>query len=1283
LTVLLAPFVLTCLVYLSLPAFVAMLPQSRQRSRQRQLAIGAFAGMLSALGGLVAPQLIEHLSNGTHLVIRPALVAVCCFTFGPLSGAVAAALPLVAHLLTGAQDLSMGAALLQAVAVVTLGSALAVIRARHEARSNWLLLALAALLPVALAPWAAGGLATWPWHYGVAVLALGSLLELHRAYRHTVRQLSTREQELLQTLEAFGSGHWEWQLRGGRFVFIYHGVFYQAFGLPQDPGPDGVAHDVAWQRWNALRHPEDADRIGPHLHSAMQGNEDAYEAQYRMRDLQGRWRWIISRGQVVERDEHGRAMRIMGMDVDVTEQRALLDALNVSEAKYTIVYQTLPDPAGIIRLRDGCCLDVNPALARLLERPTSEIVGQTATQLGIWTSARERAALLSALELKRGVVGLPITVTPQGRTLRGQLSAQTIRLDGESCMVFVFHDLTEASRMRDELEAAHTVLQQAGRMARLGVWLNVYPVPGGPAYWSDVCYAIHGMEPGAPLPSARDYLRDFIAPEWQDLVRSHFLRVFTDPVAWRMEIELMRADGRRIWVRMSAEPELENGRLVRLRGVLQDIDEAKRAEQGLRQSEARFAQMFRAMPYPMGLTRQTTGAYIDVNPAWEQATGFSREEALDNTVVGLGLYTLEQRSQLRRQAEIQGGLLAFEAEMRTRSGERRTLLQSMSPVESNGESCWLFVLHDITERQRAEQRVREREAQLSLTISAATLSLWDWNLQTGLITGDSRWQALHGLQPGEGDAGVPWQTAIAPQHLESIEAECRRHAAQSTTPFDATWQVRSQGGGALWLRNLGTIIERDLRGGPLRMVGVGIDVTSQHEKQAVLQLLAHHDALTGLPNRVLMGDRLQDAMDSAREHGTLMGLAYLDLDGFKPVNDRPGHGAGDQLLVVIAGRLSRALRPMDCVARLGGDEFAVLMPDLASREECERLLRGLMDGVAAPYQLEGERVVVTASIGYTLFPDDEADADTLLRHADQAMYVAKQAGRNRYHAFDAAQERAQLARRAQATELAEALAQGQFALYLQPKVDMRRGTVIGAEALARWNHPQRGLLAPAAFLHLIDSTEVQALFGEWVTDTALGLIAGLYRAGLELPISINISAEHLQHQGFADWMIHRITMQPEAPPHLLDIEITESAALYDIDHVAVELERLRTLGVMVSLDDFGTGYSSLAYLRRLPLDHIKLDRSFVHNMTTDTGDRAIVRGVIGLGDSFGHRIIAEGVETIEQGEMLLDMGCTWAQGYCIARPMPAEEFAGWVRQWQAPRAWRVRPAPWQHAYGGL
>ncbi len=1270
------PFIISCLVYLALPAFVALLPQTPRQSRHRQVAVGAFAGALSLLAGQLMPQFMQSMSGGTQVVIHPALVAVCSFTFSPLAGAVAGLLPLMAHQLAGPENWPASAALAQSGAVWLLASLAALARRRYEVRSGWLLLALAILLPVSLAPWSPGGPLRWPWHYGAAVLALGSLLELHRAYRHTVRQLSAREQELLRTLEAFGSGHWEWHVQEQRFT--YYGSFYEGFGLPSTPSPDAQGQDRAWQRWNALRHPEDTARIGPHLHRAMQGLEEVYEAQCRMRDARGNWRWVISRGQVAERDDLGRAVRIVGMDVDVTEQRELREALDVSEAKYTTVYQTLPDPAGIMRLRDGCCLDVNPALARLLGLPVAEIVGHTAVQLGFWLSTREMARLLSALKRRGEVIGLPITATPQGRRLRGQLSAQTIQLDGEACAVFVFHDMTEASRMREQLETANALMQQAGRMARLGVWLNVYPVPGGPAYWSDVCRDIHGLQPGDPLPTAQDYLRDFVAPEWQDLVRRRFVQGMADLQPWRMEVEIIRRDGRRVWVRMSAEPEQESGRLLRLRGVIQDIDEAKQAEQGLRRSETRFAQMFRALPYPMGLTRKADGSYIDVNPAWERITGFSREEALDSTVVSLGLYTSEQRDRLAQQANAQGGLLAYQVEMRTRSGERRTLLQSMSPVEANGDACWLFVVDDITERERAEQRVREREAQLSLTISAAALSLWDWNLQTGLITGDERWQALHGLDLGAGNDGVPWNTAIAAEHIEGIEAECRRHAAQPATPFDATWQVRSQTGGARWLRNLGTIVERDLRGQPLRMVGVGIDVTSQHEKQAVLQLLAHHDALTGLPNRVLMGERLQEAMDEARSSGRLLGLAYLDLDGFKPVNDRLGHGAGDQLLVVIAGRLSRALRPIDCVARLGGDEFAVLLPQLESRRECERLLHALMESVAAPYKLEGERVVVTASIGYTLYPDDDADADTLLRHADQAMYLAKQAGRNRYHAFDAAQERAQLARRTQAAELAEALAQGQFALYLQPKVDMRRGSVIGAEALARWHHPQRGLLAPGAFLHLIENTEVQALFGEWVTDTALGLIAGLHRAGLDLPISINISAEHLQHEGFADWMIHRIALQPEAPPHLLDMEITESAALYDIDHVADELERLRALGVTVSLDDFGTGYSSLAYLRRLPLDHIKLDRSFVHNMTTDAGDRAIVRGVIGLGESFGYGIIAEGVETIEQGEMLLDMGCTWAQGYCIARPMPAEEFAAWVRAWRAPSQWLVRPASWPH-----
>jgi EAL domain-containing protein (putative c-di-GMP-specific phosphodiesterase class I) len=334
------------------------------------------------------------------------------------------------------------------------------------------------------------------------------------------------------------------------------------------------------------------------------------------------------------------------------------------------------------------------------------------------------------------------------------------------------------------------------------------------------------------------------------------------------------------------------------------------------------------------------------------------------------------------------------------------------------------------------------------------------------------------------------------------------------------------------------------------------------------------------------------------------------------------------------------------------------------------MLHRVMESISAPYTLDAERVVVTASIGYTVFPQDDADADALLRHADQAMYAAKQAGRNRFHQFDAAQERALQLLRTQGRHLRDALADAQFTLYLQPKVDMKSGAVVGAEALARWQHPQRGLVPPGEFLPLLEGTELEIGFGEWVVEAALSILEELQARGMALPLSVNIAAQHLQRPDFADWMARCIARHPGVPAHLVEIEITESAALYDLAAVAHTLTALRGLGVVVSLDDFGTGYSSLTYLRRLPMDTLKIDQSFVHGMMGDPGDLAIVQGVIGLARSFGYRVIAEGVETIEQGQMLLQLGCTQAQGYCIARPMPLADFTGWAARWQLPPGWQ-------------
>ncbi|MGE8398284.1 MAG: putative bifunctional diguanylate cyclase/phosphodiesterase, partial [Comamonas sp.] len=325
------------------------------------------------------------------------------------------------------------------------------------------------------------------------------------------------------------------------------------------------------------------------------------------------------------------------------------------------------------------------------------------------------------------------------------------------------------------------------------------------------------------------------------------------------------------------------------------------------------------------------------------------------------------------------------------------------------------------------------------------------------------------------------------------------------------------------------------------------------------------------------------------------------------------------------------------------------MNQLNSRAGCEASLQRIMASVSRPYSLEGEYIQVTASVGYTLHPDDDSDADALIRHADQAMYQAKQAGRNCIQAFDAAYDRNQRARHIQNLRIQEGLQRGEFTLYVQPQIDMHLQQVIGVEALARWEHPEHGVLTPKDFLPLIEGTELEVPFGQWAVRCALETIGKFQNAGLKMSVAVNISPNHLQHPSFTTWMQELLSTYPKTSAQLLDIEITESAALYDLEHVTNVLHALRALELRVSLDDFGTGYSSLTYLRSLPLDCLKIDRSFVRDMLTDQADFAIVHGVVRLAHSFGYKVIAEGVENDAQCAALKSMGCNLVQGYCFAQ----------------------------------
>jgi diguanylate cyclase (GGDEF)-like protein/PAS domain S-box-containing protein len=452
-------------------------------------------------------------------------------------------------------------------------------------------------------------------------------------------------------------------------------------------------------------------------------------------------------------------------------------------------------------------------------------------------------------------------------------------------------------------------------------------------------------------------------------------------------------------------------------------------------------------------------------------------------------------------------------------------------------------------------------------------------------------------------------------------------------------------------------------------VALFTDITSIKEHQRQLEHFAHFDPLTSLPNRVLLADRLQQAILQSQRRNQSLAVLYLDLDGFKAVNDEHGHGVGDELLIALAQRMKTALRDGDTLARIGGDEFVAVLADLEQAQDCEAVISRLLQAVAEPVNLGDTVLKVSASIGVTQYPQDASDADQLMRHADQAKYIAKLGGKNRCHHFDVAQDTAVKTRHEDLEHIRMALDQSEFVLYYQPKVNMKTGEMVGAEALIRWRHPERGLLPPGAFLPVIENHPISIELGEWVINTALAQMATWIGQGLQLPVSVNIGVRQLQQGDFVARLTSLLRAHPDVPPLSLELEVLETSAMEDIGHVSAVMHACGALGVGFALDDFGTGYSSLTYLKHLPAELLKIDQSFVRDMLDDPDDLAIVESVIGLATAFRRNVIAEGVETAPHGELLLTLGCELAQGYGIARPMPAADIPTWLQGWRPHASW--------------
>ncbi|WP_156612469.1 EAL domain-containing protein [Paramagnetospirillum marisnigri] len=449
------------------------------------------------------------------------------------------------------------------------------------------------------------------------------------------------------------------------------------------------------------------------------------------------------------------------------------------------------------------------------------------------------------------------------------------------------------------------------------------------------------------------------------------------------------------------------------------------------------------------------------------------------------------------------------------------------------------------------------------------------------------------------------------------------------------------------------------------------DVSKVVEQERHLQRLAHFDSLTQLPNRLMLADRMRLAMAATRRSNGSLAICMLDLDGFKPINDTHGHKAGDQLLREVARRLLENIRAEDTAARLGGDEFALLLGGIETTHEYEVALQRILKAISSPYQVSGATVRVSASIGVTLFPNDGVDADVLLRHADQAMYKAKQSGKNCYALFDPSADQRRKANSTAIRKMASAIESGQFLLHYQPLVDCRRGRVRAAEALVRWNHPLMGLLAPGEFLPLIEHDDLIVQLGERTIADALAQIEAWRVTGLEMDVAVNISARQLHQRDFLDHLDRLLAPYPPETVRHLKLEIVETAALDDINAVADIVTACQRLGIRFSLDDFGTGYSSLIHLKRLAPAALKIDQTFIADMLDDSMDLAIVEGVVGMAQAFRCDIVAEGVESIDQILMLLELGCDNMQGFGLSRPLPPDSFQDWVRQFTPDPRWKL------------
>lgn len=835
-------------------------------------------------------------------------------------------------------------------------------------------------------------------------------------------------------------------------------------------------------------------------------------------------------------------------------------------------------------------------------------------------------------------------------------------------------------RMQDEQRALHAELQRLALVAERTHNGVILADAQGRALWANAGFTrlsgytldeLRGQRPG--------HLLQF---EGTDPATVQCLR---EALAARQPVEVAIRNrskhGRVYWQLLDIQPLLEpDGQLSGFIAVQTDIT-------ALVQGQERLAALLRALPVGM-VQLDARGAITEVNDEACTILGMPREQLLGSQQLSGDWQAMDEDGRLlgpdpnRWQEVLHSGQPLRSVQLARPCADGLQVIRVNYEALRDAEgriSGVVACFSDITDALRQRRK-------LALTVDAAGLGTWDWHVPSGQVDLNPRWWQMLGWPSGVPSFTVQaWQEMVHPQDLPSVLEALNAHLRDGAQPYRCEFRLRRADGQWSWILAAGAVVERDAEGQPLRMAGIHMDISARRQAEERMQTMALSDTLTGLPNRQALLQRLAQCAAEVRRHpGEFFALLFLDFDRFKQINDTLGHAAGDALLCEIAQRLRSALRandelvhlaePQGTAARLGGDEFVVLLERLRAPDEAQVVAQRLLEVLGRPYQVAGQTLHSTVSIGIATSDRADLDPEAMLRDADTAMYEAKRRGRGRAVVFSGDMH----ARVAQAlaleTELRQALATpGELQLVYQPVVALADGAVVGVEALARWQHPQRGEVPPSEFIPVAEECGLIAELTGWVLQRACQDAAAWRHAlGAAAPatVAVNLSCAHIRSGGVVDAV--RAALQSSGlPPAALRLEVTESMAMDD-ELVAAELQCLRALGASVALDDFGMGYSSIAALDRLPLDAVKIDRSLVQRITASAYQQAMVAAVVQVARTLGLQVVAEGVETEAQAQALREAGCTLAQGWLHGRPMDARALLTHCRA--APGLWRGRPA---------